>query len=146
MHDLKQPLSHYEYIRAISLAWLDQKNYWTKKKTTTSSSAVSQSSDSSFISRLRSADKPVVTKSVAFTNKSLDAYSGALRCRLDKHHDHLPIRGENKVNTCQLCYWKSKSRVRAQVMKCTTCQIYLCLDCFKPFHEVFNLESLRTQF
>ena len=70
MHDLKQPLNHYEYIRAISLAWLDQEHYWPQKKTSISSSSTSsQSSDSSVISPLRSTNTPAVTKSVAFTDK-----------------------------------------------------------------------------
>ena len=145
MHDLKQPLNHYEYIRAISLAWLDQEHYWPRKKASISNSSTSsQSSDSSVISRLRSTHTPAVTKSVAFTDKSLDSYSGALRCRLDKHYAHLPVRGDKKVNTCQLCYWKNRSRVRVQVVKCSYCQIHICIDCFKPFHEVANLKVLKS--
>ena len=145
IHDIKQPLNHYEYIRAISLAWLDQEHYWPQKKTSISSSSTSsQSSDSSVISRLRSTHTPAVTKSVAFTDKSLDSYSGALRCRVDKHYAHLPVRGDKKVNTCQLCYWKNRSRVRAQVVKCSYCQIHICIDCFKPFHEVANLKVLKS--
>ena len=32
IHDRKPPLNHYEYIRAISLAWLDPSKYWTSKR------------------------------------------------------------------------------------------------------------------
>ena len=102
VHDLKQPLNHYEYIRAISLAWLDQEHYWPQKKTSISSSSTTTQSSDSVISRLCSTNTPAVTKSVAFTDKSLDSYSGALRCRVDKHYAHLAVRGDKKVNTCQL--------------------------------------------
>ena len=146
LHDLKPPWTHYEYIRAISLAWLDQETYWPSRKKTSASSNItqsSQSSTSSMMSRLRPSNTTVVARSVTFTDKTLDAYSGALRCRLDRHFAHLPERGDKKVNSCQLCYWKNKERVRSQVLRCNTCQILLCIDCFKPFHEVADLNMLK---
>ena len=147
LHDLKPHWIHYEYIRAISLAWLDQETYWPSRKKTSTSSSIAQSNESStssMMSRLRPSNTTVVTRSVTFTNKTLDAYSGALRCRLDRHFAHLPERGDKKVNSCQLCYWKNKERVRSQVLRCNTCQILLCIDCFKPFHEVADLNMLKT--
>ena len=107
LHDLKPPWTHYEYIREISLAWLDQETYWPSRKKTSASSNVTQSRQSStltMISRLHPSNTTVVTRSVTFIDKTLDAYSGALRCRLDRNFAHLPERGDKKVNLCQLCY------------------------------------------
>ena len=150
IHDRKPPLNHYEYIRAISLAWLDQSKYWTskKKKTQSSEGASSSSSvsDESMISRLRPTNQPTkLVKSTTFSDSSLDSYSGSLRCRLDRHYTHLPERTGKSVGNCQLCYWKSKKRVRGYVLRCSSCQVLLCLDCYKPFHELVDLGVLKTK-
>ena len=148
-HDRKPPLNHHKYIRAISLAWLDQSKYWTKKKKTQSSEGASSSSavsDESVISRLRPVTQPAkMVKRTTFSDTSLDSYSGSLRCRLDRHYTHLPERTGKDVGNCQLCYWKSKKRVRSCVLRCSSCQVLLCLDCYKPFHELVDLGVLKTK-
>ena len=149
IHDREPPLNHYEYIRAISLAWLDQSVYWIRKKKKQSgnvASSSSQASNNSVISRLRRTQQPkTVSKSTTFTKTSLDSYSGSLRCRLDRHYTHLPERTGQSVGNCQLCYWTSKKRVRSYVFKCSSCQVLLCLDCYKPFHELIDLEVLKNK-
>ena len=149
MHDRVPPLNHYEYIRAIALAWLEPERYWPRKTnprknaTTTSSNS---GSSISVISRLRPSGRvSKVAKNITFTDRTLDPYMGALRCRLDTHLSHLPEFSNNKVSNCQLCYWKSKSRVRGHVMKCSSCQIHLCLECYKPFHEQVNLQTVKEK-
>ena len=120
------------------------RKYWPSKKKTIASSNTTQSSTSSMISCLWLSNITTVTRSVTFTNKNLDTYSGTLRYRLDGHFSHIPERGDNNVNCCQLCYWKNKERVRLQVMRCNSCEILLCIDCVKPFHEIADLNMLKT--
>ena len=85
------PRTHYEFIQDISLVWLKTSHYWTKKKSSTGSGQ--SSSESSTV------DESVVTRgcklppkrSSKFTEKSLNPYSGSLRCRIDCRLNHLPL-------------------------------------------------------
>ena len=84
-------------------------------------------------------------KNSTMTVKALDPYSGCLRCRLDHNLNHLPIKNDKPKNNCQLHYWANKQKVRAQLMKCGTCNVTLCITCYKIFHEVAQLKTNKVK-
>ena len=100
------------------------------------------------ISRLRPRNEdsipeavPVSKRRVGFTDKTLDNKRGFYKCRLS-HEKHWPVasHAENHPR-CQLHTWATDSKIRKkkQVMLCGFCNVYLCLPCWKTFHETQDL-------
>ena len=95
---------------------------------------------SNIISRKRKM-KYIDRKNNTFSTKLLDPYQGVLRCRLDDTLSHLPIKNDKPENSCQLHYWLEKSKYRAQLLRCPTCCVTLCVDCYKYFHETAIIKA-----
>ena len=147
IHEIKLPLTHYEFIKAVALAWIDQDTYWPvqtarRKKTTSSSCSTAAISDRSIITRL-STVPPAPKKSSTCSDRSLDPYNGALRCRLDTCLNHFPVENGKSEANCQLHFYTSRKKVRSQLMKCETCNVILCIQCYRKFHEIPNLKSQK---
>ena len=69
--------------------------------------------------------------------------NGNLRNRLNSALDHLPEPTTISSNPrCALHRWVGIEK-KAQIMKCTTCNVNLCLDCYKKFHSVVDLVSIK---
>ena len=156
LHERKH-LSHYEFIRKIGLAWLKPSAYWQSQATSTkrgegkSTRKVSDENTSVSVDTCTVAESVVARRKILFTKKNstmtanaLDPYSGYLRCRLDHNLNHLPIRNDKPENNCQLHYWATKQKVRAQLMKCGTCNVTLCISCYKLFHESAQLKPNKV--
>ena len=58
-------------------------------------------------------------------------------------HFPLPIEGGLKKTGkyCALCRWATGKKVSAQLSRCESCGIHLCVWCFKPFHTLGDLEA-----
>ena len=56
---------------------------------------------------------------------------------------HLPTPVHSKHSECQLHKWANK-RTRKQVMTCSYCDITLCVQCYKSFHTVLNLNCIKA--
>ena len=150
---MRKHMSHYDFIKKIGLAWLKPADHWStaninnanknKISRTVSSTNSSSVMGASTIAESAATRRKIIVnnkKNSTINNKALDPYSGILRCRLNSNLNHLPIRNDKPENNCQLCYWISKQKVRAQLMKCCTCNVTLCIDCYKKFHEVAQLQ------
>ena len=114
MHERTVPLTHYEFIRQVALAWLKPSKYWPNKNKDSTRSIASTSSfinqcsvASAVTSRLKLNTKK---KNATFTNKSLDPYSGDLRCRLNNSLNHFPVKNDKPEGNCQLHYWLAKEK------------------------------------
>ena len=145
IHEIQAPLTHYDFIKKIALAWIDPENYWPKQTTRSAKTSISSSSTSttrSIITRLSSVPPPP-KKMATFSNRSLDPYIGALRCRLDRNLDHLPVENDKPHANCQLHFYLSKVKRRSKMMKCNTCNARLCIDCYKKFHTVPDLKTQK---
>ena len=87
-------------------------------------------------------------RSVKVTNASLNPKNGVLRCRLDRTLDHLPTNTSNKQSReCALHGWavgpKGGSGSRKKTyMRCATCNVHLCTDCYADFLRIPELLSL----
>lgn len=100
------------------------------------------------ISRLRPRNEdhipeavPVSKRRVGLTDKTLDNTRGFYKCRLS-HEKHWPVVSHAANHPrCQLHTWATDSKIRKkkQVMLCGICNVYLCLPCWKTFHETQDL-------
>ena len=154
MHERKH-LSHYDFIKQVALAWIKPSTYWPSSNSNSNKQTGSNPSINSMPSSATcpSANGSIVTrrrinlnkKNSTITEKTLDPYSGILRCRLDHSLNHLPVRNDKPENNCQLHYWTDKIKIRSQLMKCMTCNVTLCINCYKHFHEVANLKATNRK-
>ena len=66
----------------------------------------------------------------------MDPYNGKLRCRLRYELSYWPVQVSSQYAQCQMHNWLEKVKYRGQMMHCEMCNVSLCLDCYKPFHNV----------
>ena len=86
-------------------------------------------------------------RATAVTDKMLCLWVGTLRHRLSVNHgSHMPMQPDNKHSRCALHHWGAKTRTRAHILKCNTCSIHLCIDCFAKFHTVQEVNELKGLF
>ena len=44
---------------------------------------------------------------------------------------------------CSLHPWAKNMKKQKQIVKCETCGIYLCVECYKNFHTIQDVDTLR---
>ena len=143
IHGRRMQQTHYEFIQDISLAWLKPYQFWPKKKSSTDSGQSSSDSSTVAESVVTRRCKLSPKQSDKFTEKSLNPYSGSLWCRLYCRLNHLPLRNDKPEVSCQM-HWSSKrDKYRKQLLKYPACNVILCLDFYKPFHEVSYLNNTK---
>ena len=161
MHKLS-PMSHYRFRERIAEAWMDSGNYWKdrypkRRKLVSQASSVSlsgksinQLSTGSISSLSRQTRSTAASAAITprktcrqLSQTALD--SGRVASRLLPSGDctHLPTPVHSKHSECQLHKWASK-RTRKQVMTCSDCDVTLCVQCYKPFHTVLNLNCTKA--
>ena len=137
----KKMLNHYQFRRAITIAWLTGKssteerdNQGTKRKlsyaTVTSTSSLST-------------DK----KAPRVNDASLDPTSGTLCGRLNDNFLHYPEASTVKQACCSLCRLVNPNknvRTYSLVFQCDQCMVHLCVACFKPFHTIASVKHLKS--
>ena len=79
-------------------------------------------------------------KCSTITNNTMNPYTGKLRCRLDLGLCHLPEQVKLQHVQCVMHRWLHKVKKRSQMMYYRVCHINLCLECYKPFHQVPNIK------
>ena len=42
--------------------------------------------------------------------------------------------------------WGNQTRVQLVILKCETCNVHLCVDCFTIFHTIEEAKELRKEF
>ena len=74
---------------------------------------------------------------------------GPMSIRLYTQYDHLPQHPQIKKPRCALHSWGGVE-MRASISYCDTCNVNLCIDCYKMFHHNANItqskKSLVNQF
>ena len=137
-------LSHHNFLKEIALAWIRKDVVGKKRKaecitSTTSTTSVSVLTGDSAFSAI-SAEEYVHKKGKRLkriNDSSLDPHNGYYKCRLSLQHDHLPEIPKGR-HRCLLHRWAGKD-CRAQIMYCPTCNVTLCVQCYKPFHTKTDL-------
>ena len=160
--DKKQIMSQYEFRKSVALAYILNNNDHKKvTETTTNTNISTQSNDrtgselvSSSIAKSRtkrgnhSQSTPhFKRKAVRFNDKSLHPITGSLRNHLDTSFCHLPMTFseiETKSLRCQLHRWIDRNiEYKHSVMVCTYCNVSLCVYCYKVFHTMKHVNSLK---
>ena len=135
--------NHYEFIQDTSLAWLKPSQYWPNKKSSTGSGQSSSDSSTVDESVVNRRCKLPPKRSAKFIEKSLNQYSGSLWCRLDCRLNHLPLLNNKSEGSCQMNWWSKRDKYRKILLKCPACNVILCLDFYKPFQEVSDLNNMK---
>jgi hypothetical protein len=151
-----KPMPHYKFREAIGLAWIDPTTHWPNRYQKNNHSAATGISNSSASvdassgpSRKRkndSGNNSVKSKrSKQVSDQALDPRIGNLRARLTVGHGfHMPEFSASKEAKCCLHNWADKGRVRGHnVIKCGTCDLHMCIPCFKSFHTIQEVDDLR---
>ena len=143
IHGRQMPQTHYEFIQDISLAWLKPSKYWPKKKSSTGSGQSSSGSSTVSASVVTRKCKLSPKRWAKFTESSLNPYSDSIWCRLYWILNHLPLRNDKPEGSCQMHWWSKRDKYCKQLLKCPACNGILCLDCYKPFHEISDLNNMK---
>ena len=67
---------------------------------------------------------------------------GALSIRLETQYDHLPQLPQIKKLRRALHRWGGVE-MRALISYCATCNVNLCIDCYKMFHKNANITQSK---
>ena len=79
--------------------------------------------------------------------------SHPIRLLINAEFNHLPEPIPTKEGECQLHKWvlhdvpnaaRSHSRVKGQLSYCRTCNRILCVRCYKLFHTVYDLNTIKN--
>lgn len=143
MMDSKKVLSHYDYIKQFSLAWINQEQYWPKTLKVASRKRPTEDQEI-LVTRGR---KKLGTGSMSVSNnnsmcykmedESLHPTKGKYSCRLNMSVQHFPEAIKAKRARCALHKWSRDQQgpeVFASVVLCSVCRVHLCLSCYKLFY------------
>ena len=161
----KTPMSHYKFREAIGLALIDPTKYWpdrmaNKKRKT---SPITETETNQRTQRKRvvpssleapqqpsgcsSASSTMKKRATPVTDITLCPRTGVLRDRLRVQRGaHMPLPSDSKEAQCAMHRWATKEKKRSQILKCATCQIHLCSECYKLFHTVEEVAQLRQAY
>ena len=155
MIDSKAAVSHYDYIKEIALAWVNQELYWPKRIAQKKRKA--QGDIDNGKRKTRPTVRILETGSVStastcskapnVTNETLHP-SGSLRNRLNTSVQHLPEKPSTKRPICQLHRWargRGVNEVRGGILKCSVCRIHLCIACYKLFHTEASIVERKDE-
>jgi hypothetical protein len=96
-------------------------------------------------------------RAMRMDSMALSPTRGRLRIRLDETKKHMPIKPLLPNAACQLHLWayketnpvekmekanKKPSGSWSGVMQCETCEVNLCLKCWKTYHKKHRLKPL----
>ena len=158
-------LPHYEFCRRIILAKIDPKTHLPMQVSSPSTvtkfvaKSTRKRETSTRTRRQNEMAEPAVAvtrakklkednfskKSVYVTDKSLSPH-GTLNIRLSRQVPHMldPVtRDAVKGRSCQLCRWASGTKNKSHLVKCDDCNVICCVWCWRPFHEVEDLEEIK---
>jgi hypothetical protein len=157
-------LSHYKFLEAVCIKWITEGSLFFRgnKKRNSRSFGVTNddhSSTSSLTSRTsrRSINSSVSTRgmnlarkrkrNIKFNDEVLDPFKGELKCRLDHSNVmHMPSKVENpKHKYCQLCYWGKKEKVHKALLRCETCEVNICINCYGIFHQEESIVAKKRK-
>jgi hypothetical protein len=133
-HANKKPMSHYEFQRAVALAWIAPDLYGPTPATPEPTNARIETRNSS-TSSSRS-NKKKYSEYV-----TLNLFEKAGHSRLDRTQQHWPQRME-KRNMCKLHRLWGVTTFE-NVFECKVCDVKLCIDCWECYHTCASREELE---
>jgi hypothetical protein len=142
------PWKHHDWNEALGYAHLDPVEDWPRRKGPGYEQPAKRQKD------IASATKK---RAPRMDSVALSPTKGRLRIRLDDTKKHMPIVPLLPNAACQLHRWAYKEThpiekmegvskkppgSRSGVMRCETCEVNLCLKCWKFYHEKHRLKPL----
>ena len=76
---------------------------------------------------------------------SLNPYSRALKCGINRNISHLPTKCRSAKDYCQLHYWCTTNPITFSCAFCYNCNVVLCMDCYETFHSVWDLHEKKAE-
>jgi hypothetical protein len=151
--------SHYDFRKSVALEWINEKQMASRrnlvmmlnnesdddsvaKKDGTSTGKKRPRQDDSAekrtSKRIKEKEKEQKTKrSVRVSDASLQP-DGALKIRLRRDLFHWPKQAKANQR-CVIHRWSSGVEHKDKVLRCTDCEVHLCVGCYQLFHMVPNL-------
>jgi hypothetical protein len=165
----KDWLSHYDFRKSVALDWINEKQEFASRKrnfvTLTEEGSEDESprrkdnnssgnkkdanvtdSTNRRSSRVREREEALpeaVKRSVRVTDSSLHP-DGALNKRLRRDLFHWPKQAKQNQR-CTLHRWASDVELKDKVLRCTDCEVHLCVNCYQLFHMVPNIVEKKEQ-
>ena len=110
-----------------------------------------RSESSSITASTLTTESPIRPQKCARTDFGTCSNALPHRLKLDTMHNHLAEPSPRKEGECQLHKWvlqgvksfRAHGRVKGQLIYCRTCNVILCVRCYKTFHTVFDLDSVK---
>jgi len=149
----KPPLTHYEFIKQVALAWINKDMYWPKDNVASISKKRKAENDNNRHTRATKRKLNIDAMSfsssesrcIPVNSKSLNPTSGSLNIRLNTTMQHLPQLAKKRAR-CALHRWarnRGGGEIMAHVVTCSVCPVNLCITCYNIFHKEANLEDLK---
>lgn len=153
-----KPMSHYDFQKKIVLAKICPTLHGAKKQRGTiasqrgdqrsaasSSRGRSKRSSETVASATRAATKPKIESVVTTWQRVKDDTSDFNRSRLDQSAPHFPkpVDNEKRGKCCALCRYAAGKKLRANLLCCSRCNVYLCAWCFKSFHTLPSISAAK---
>ena len=140
-------ISHLEFRKHIAMYWINPAEYEREHMSTNTplsgrkrgryaddmSPLTMNSSFGSVSSRTTTSS---LGKCTRFSDQALKA--GKFNCRLDIGLDHIPNDQKGKSARCTMHRWLG-SETEKNIVHCPSCNINLCIGCYRPFHTVQDL-------
>jgi hypothetical protein len=159
----KDWLSHYDFRKSVALDWINEKKELVSRKrnfvmaeeeadeeSPTREKKDEKKDDSANRRSTRAKEREaaaqeeaVVRRSVRVTDSSLHP-DGALNKRLRRDLFHWPKQAKPNQR-CTLHRWASNVELKDKVLRCTDCEIHLCVNCYQLFHMVPNIVEKKEQ-
>mmetsp|Transcript_25091 Transcript_25091/g.54722 ORF Transcript_25091/g.54722 Transcript_25091/m.54722 type:complete len:1026 (-) Transcript_25091:83-3160(-) len=132
------PMSHYDYNRAIAMAWMDPDNHWPKPPR----SNKRKNSVPTEASRSQEHKK----RAGKFSDSTLAYPGGDFDIRLDySTARHIPQKKKESGSRCQLHWYLNNDQYRAGLSYCNDCNALLCQECFEIFHEEEDIVGRKRE-
>ena len=141
-----RPMEHYEFRKDIAMGWIDPTNHGEGK----SAPGYSTPSDQETLSTLSANSASSSQRRPKVSDSSLLPNKGSLQKRLNCSIGHWPRaipadKHRNRPN-CQMHKWATGLQKRGNIVLCADCNVALCLECFGPFHTVYDLVGEKERF
>ena len=129
----KNMLTHYNFRKAVALAWISPEEYYQASKNTNATTPPAPSSN-----------KKKLKRTEFFTDHSVAAAGKLTVTRMNTYLQHLPVPPNSERSRCGMHRWLGID-MQKDVMTCKSCNVNLCLRCYEGFHTIVDLPGMKAQ-
>jgi hypothetical protein len=130
----KNILTHYNWRKAVALAWISPEEYYEPSKKTNALTPPAPSSNK----------KAKLKRTEFFTDFSVAAAGKLTITRMNTYLQHLPVPPNSERSRCGMHRWLGID-TQKDVMTCKSCNVNLCLRCYEGFHTIVDLPGMKAR-